>query len=97
MVPSREWLELGVGVVSLWKLQLQSLLADEPPERGDPGLVLLDQVGGVSIVVKAACFVFVDPDADQVARDAVTLRKAVQRMSAISTFMLRRLAIASAV
>src|SRR3546814_15894216 len=48
---------------------------------GDPGLVVLDHVGRRRVLVERAGLVLLDPDADQVARDVVTLRQTVQRLA----------------
>src|SRR3546814_13858414 len=44
-------------------------------------LVVLDHVGRRRVLVERAGLVLLDPDADQVARDVVTLRQTVQRLA----------------
>jgi putative transposase len=44
--------------------------------------VLLQQIGGMRLIVVGAGLIFLDPDADQVAREVVALAKTVQRLAA---------------
>jgi hypothetical protein len=60
---------------------VQDLLADETLQRGDPGLVGLNRIGGDSIVLERASVVLLDSDADQIAQDAMSLRQAMQRLA----------------
>ena len=64
-----------------YELQLQRLLADEAFEGGDPRFVLFDQIGGDRIFVERAGLEPLDPDADQIARQVVALRQAVERLA----------------
>jgi hypothetical protein len=66
----------------LYELELQRLPADQPLQRRDPRLVLLDQVGRPRVLVERARLVLLDPDPDQVAREVVALREPVQRLAA---------------
>ena len=50
-------------------------------KRRNLGFVFLDQIGGLSVVIEPAFLISADPDADQVARDVMLLRKAVQRLA----------------
>jgi hypothetical protein len=58
------------------------LPADHPLERGDLGFVLLQQVGGLDVLIQRAGLVLADPDADQLTRDVVALRQPMQRLAA---------------
>jgi len=43
--------------------------ADKPLKGSDPSLILLEQVSSLSVRVKSACFVLLNPYADQIAAD----------------------------
>jgi hypothetical protein len=57
-----------------WKLDLQGLAADHPLECSDLGFILLQQVGGLHVVIERPGLILADPDADQLTRDVVSLR-----------------------
>jgi hypothetical protein len=61
--------------------QFERLLADEAFQGRDPGLVLLEQVGGLNFVVESASLVLLNPYADQVSADIVALRQAMERLA----------------
>ena len=44
--------------------------------------MLLEQIGGMRLIVVFAGLELLDPDADQVAREVVALAKTVQRLAA---------------
>jgi hypothetical protein len=62
----------------LQELKFQSLLADKPLERSNPGLILLEQIGGGRIFIKVTGFVLLHPDPDQVAANVVALGEPMQ-------------------
>lgn len=66
----------------LQKREFQPLPARQPFQRGDARLAFLDCRGRGGISVERAGFISVYPDTDQVARDFVPLRQAVQGFAA---------------
>nr|WP_315986545.1 hypothetical protein [Microvirga sp. Mcv34] len=65
----------------LKKFQLESLLADQPLEGGNPRLVLLEQCGRGRVLIEGTGLVLPDPDPDQLARQVVAPGQAVQGLA----------------
>lgn len=65
----------------LQQLDLERLPTDHALERCDLGLILLEQVGRLDVAVQCACLILADPDPDQLPRDVMPLRQAVQGLS----------------
>ena len=65
----------------LWILDLQGLTTDEPLQRRDPGLVLLQKISCLSLFVELTRLILGDPNPNQVARDVVAPRKTIQGLS----------------
>lgn len=65
-----------------WKLQLQSLLADQSLNSGNARFIGLEEIGRRDILVERTRLILLDPDPDQIAGNIVALRQAVQRLAA---------------
>ena len=66
----------------LWNLDLQRLTADEPLQRPDLRLVLLQEVYGLELVVERTPLVLRDPHADQVPGEIVAPGQSVEALAA---------------
>lgn len=63
----------------LRQLDLERLATDEPFQRGDAGVALLNEIHGFGVIVIGARLVLLDPDPDQLSADVVTLAQRMQR------------------
>ena len=57
------------------------MLADEPLEGRNPRLVLFDQISGDCVLVQRAGLEPLNPDADQISRQIMSFRQAVERLA----------------
>jgi hypothetical protein len=56
------------------------LTADHALQRDDLGFLFLDQIGGTGIVIEGAGLVSLNPDANELARDVMSLGESMQRL-----------------
>lgn len=61
--------------------RVRGLSADQAFERRDPGLVGVDQVGGVRLIVERAGLVLLEPDANQSAGNVMAFRQTMQGLA----------------